>query len=81
MSKDNEFTHFGFDKVRASEKAKKVADVFNSVSANYDIMNDLMSLGTHRILKRIAANQTKLQPGEKVLDLAGGTGDMALLPP
>ena len=79
MSKDNGFTHFGFDKVRASEKAKKVADVFNSVSENYDIMNDLMSLGTHRILKRIAANQTKLQPGEKVLDLAGGTGDMALL--
>ncbi|MBT09593.1 MAG: bifunctional demethylmenaquinone methyltransferase/2-methoxy-6-polyprenyl-1,4-benzoquinol methylase, partial [Gammaproteobacteria bacterium] len=79
MSKDNRFTHFGFDKVRASEKAKKVAGVFNSVSENYDIMNDLMSLGTHRILKRIAANQTKLQPGEKVLDLAGGTGDMALL--
>ncbi|MDC2963426.1 class I SAM-dependent methyltransferase [Gammaproteobacteria bacterium] len=79
MGKDSGFTHFGFDKVRASEKAKKVADVFNSVSANYDIMNDLMSLGTHRILKRIAANQTKLQPGEKVLDLAGGTGDMALL--
>tara|TARA_B100000674_G_scaffold302123_1_gene250852 strand:- start:54 stop:806 length:753 start_codon:yes stop_codon:yes gene_type:complete len=79
MGKDNEFTHFGFDKVRVSEKAKKVANVFNSVSANYDIMNDLMSLGTHRILKRIAANQTKLQTGEKVLDLAGGTGDMALL--
>ncbi len=79
MSKDNEFTHFGFDKVRASDKAKKVANVFNSVAANYDVMNDLMSLGTHRILKRIAANQTKLQTGEKVLDLAGGTGDMALL--
>ena len=79
MSKDNEFTHFGFDKVRASDKAKKVANVFNSVAANYDVMNDLMSLGTHRILKRIAANQTKLQIGEKVLDLAGGTGDMALL--
>ena len=79
MSKEDEFTHFGFDKVRTSEKAEKVATVFNSVSANYDIMNDLMSLGTHRILKRIAENQTKLKTGERVLDLAGGTGDMALL--
>ena len=79
MSKEDEFTHFGFDKVRTTEKAERVAGVFNSVSADYDIMNDLMSLGTHRILKRIAVNQTKLKAGERVLDLAGGTGDMALL--
>ena len=79
MSKEDEFTHFGFDKVRTAEKAERVAGVFNSVSADYDIMNDLMSLGTHRILKRIAANQTKLKAGERVLDLAGGTGDMAML--
>ena len=79
MSKEDEFTHFGFDKVRTAEKAERVAGVFNSVSADYDIMNDLMSLGTHRILKRIAVNQTKLKAGERVLDLAGGTGDMAML--
>ena len=79
MSKEDEFTHFGFDKVRIEEKAERVAGVFNSVSADYDIMNDLMSLGTHRILKRIAVNQTRLKAGERVLDLAGGTGDMALL--
>ena len=79
MSKEDEFTHFGFDKVRTAEKAERIAGVFNSVSADYDIMNDLMSLGTHRILKRIAVNQTKLKAGERVLDLAGGTGDMALL--
>ena len=71
MSKEDEFTHFGFDKVRIA-KSRKSCRVFNSVSADYDIMNDLMSLGTHRILKRIAVNQTKLKAGERVLDLAGG---------
>ncbi len=79
MKDPDDITHFGFSKVKASEKAGRVADVFHSVAERYDVMNDLMSLGTHRVMKQMAANATHARPGHRVLDLAGGTGDMAIL--
>jgi len=72
-------THFGFKDVPANEKAKLVKGVFDSVASKYDIMNDLMSLGIHRIWKRVAIQLSHVRTGEKVLDLAGGTGDMSAL--
>jgi demethylmenaquinone methyltransferase/2-methoxy-6-polyprenyl-1,4-benzoquinol methylase len=72
-------THFGFREVDAGEKAKLVKNVFDSVANKYDVMNDLMSMGIHRIWKRIALQLSHVRYGEKVLDLAGGTGDMTLL--
>ena len=73
----DDYTHFGYRKVKRDEKASRVADVFRSVADNYDIMNDLMSLGSHRILKDIAVEVSRVRPGHRVLDLAGGTGDIA----
>ena len=70
-------THFGFQTVDEQEKAKKVAGVFDSVASNYDLMNDLMSGGLHRAWKFFAIGQAKVRPGYKVLDLAGGTGDLS----
>ncbi len=77
-----ETTHFGYQTVAASEKARKVADVFNSVANKYDLMNDLMSLGIHRLWKRFAIGVSGVRAGDRVLDLAGGTGDLTsrLLP-
>jgi demethylmenaquinone methyltransferase/2-methoxy-6-polyprenyl-1,4-benzoquinol methylase len=72
-------THFGFREVPTGEKAKLVRSVFDSVAGKYDLMNDLMSLGIHRIWKRIAVQLSHVRYGEKVLDLAGGTGDMTAL--
>lgn len=72
-------THFGFKQVATEEKAKLVRSVFDSVASQYDIMNDLMSLGIHRIWKRIAIQLSNVREGEKVLDLAGGTGDLTML--
>jgi len=72
-------THFGFQQVPLADKARKVAEVFHSVANKYDLMNDLMSLGLHRIWKRIAVEMTGLRAGQRVLDLAGGTGDLAAL--
>jgi demethylmenaquinone methyltransferase/2-methoxy-6-polyprenyl-1,4-benzoquinol methylase len=72
-------THFGFKTVAESEKAAKVAEVFHSVARRYDLMNDLMSGGMHRIWKRFTVSQAGLRPGQKVLDIAGGTGDMTRL--
>jgi len=72
-------THFGFKQVAKEEKAKLVRDVFDSVASQYDIMNDLMSLGIHRIWKRIAVQLSNVRKGERVLDLAGGTGDLTTL--
>jgi demethylmenaquinone methyltransferase/2-methoxy-6-polyprenyl-1,4-benzoquinol methylase len=72
-------THFGFQKVPVEEKAQRVRGVFDSVAADYDLMNDVMSLGIHRLWKRLAIAMANIQPGERVLDLAGGTGDLALL--
>ena len=70
-------TDFGFEKVPEDEKAKRVGGVFDSVARNYDIMNDLMSLGLHRVWKRFAIEQSMVRAGERVLDVAGGTGDLA----
>lgn len=72
-------THFGFKDVPVNEKASLVKGVFDSVAGKYDIMNDLMSMGIHRIWKRIAIQLSHVRAGEQVLDLAGGTGDMTSL--
>jgi len=78
MDKHNkETTHFGYKQVDVSEKAKRVAGVFHSVASQYDIMNDLMSFGVHRLWKHFAINLCTLRPGHRVLDLAGGTGDLS----
>ena len=77
-----ETTHFGFEEVPVDEKAAKVDAVFESVAGRYDLMNDLMSFGLHRIWKRFTAHVARVRPGARVLDLAGGTGDLgALLAP
>jgi demethylmenaquinone methyltransferase/2-methoxy-6-polyprenyl-1,4-benzoquinol methylase len=78
-AKDTERTHFGFRPVQAAEKAGLVAEVFHSVAEKYDLMNDLMSLGLHRQWKRFAIAQAGLRAGQRVLDVAGGTGDLAEL--
>lgn len=72
-----EQTHFGFETVPAAEKAERVRAVFDSVAANYDLMNDLMSGGLHRLWKRFALGRTGLRPGDLALDVAGGTGDLS----
>ena len=72
-------THFGFKTVDSKEKVKLVRGVFDSVASQYDIMNDLMSLGIHRIWKRVAIQLSNVRAGERVLDLAGGTGDLTML--
>ncbi|ALM51377.1 bifunctional demethylmenaquinone methyltransferase/2-methoxy-6-polyprenyl-1,4-benzoquinol methylase UbiE [Halomonas huangheensis] len=75
---DKRTTHFGFQDVPVEEKASRVADVFHSVAARYDVMNDLMSFGIHRVWKRLTIERAGVRPGHKVLDIAGGTGDLAL---
>ena len=72
-------THFGFQTVDENEKAKKVAGVFTSVASKYDIMNDLMSVGLHRIWKRFAVGLANVHEGQRVLDIAGGSGDISRL--
>jgi len=72
-------THFGFRDVAAKDKQKLVGEVFTSVAGNYDLMNDLMSLGIHRAWKRYFVATAQVKPGDRVLDLAGGTGDIAAL--
>lgn len=72
-------THFGFRDVPESEKAKLVADVFHSVAGKYDLMNDVMSMGIHRLWKRFTLGQSGVHAGQRVLDVAGGTGDLAAL--
>lgn len=70
-------THFGFKKVNEEDKARRVRGVFDSVASKYDIMNDLMSMGLHRAWKAYAVMVAHVRPGDAVLDIAGGTGDMA----
>ena len=70
-------THFGYKQVNVEEKAGKVAEVFHSVAGNYDLMNDLMSGGVHRLWKRVTIEMSGVRPGHHVLDIAGGTGDLA----
>jgi len=74
---DQKTTHFGFEKVNIEEKAERVRGVFDSVAGKYDIMNDLMSMGVHRLWKRFAIELASVRQGHKVLDLASGTGDLA----
>ena len=78
MSDQDKTTHFGYQEVRVEEKAGKVAEVFHSVANKYDIMNDVMSMGVHRLWKMFTLNQACARPGMRVLDLAGGTGDLAM---
>lgn len=73
----NKITHFGFEEVKWQDKQQKVADVFHSVSTKYDIMNDVMSFGIHRFWKKITMQKAAIKPGQKVLDVGGGTGDLA----
>jgi demethylmenaquinone methyltransferase/2-methoxy-6-polyprenyl-1,4-benzoquinol methylase len=72
-------THFGYQQVPLEEKAKKVAGVFSSVAQSYDVMNDVMSFGIHRLWKRFTAEIAHVRPGNRILDIAGGTGDIAAL--
>ncbi|MCX7139100.1 MAG: bifunctional demethylmenaquinone methyltransferase/2-methoxy-6-polyprenyl-1,4-benzoquinol methylase UbiE [Proteobacteria bacterium] len=71
-------TDFGFEKIAEEDKARRVAGVFESVAARYDLMNDLMSAGLHRLWKRFTVEQSGLRPGQRVLDVAGGTADLAI---
>lgn len=75
-TEQQETTHFGFSTVPKAEKVRKVAQVFHSVAAKYDVMNDLMSAGVHRLWKRFTIDCSGVRPGQKVLDLGGGTGDL-----
>ena len=77
-SPQGETTHFGFQKIPVDEKQERVAEVFRSVATRYDIMNDLMSLGTHRLIKRFTIELSGLRQGNRILDLAGGTGDLSI---
>ncbi|BBJ00709.1 ubiquinone/menaquinone biosynthesis C-methyltransferase UbiE [Ferrigenium kumadai] len=72
-------THFGFETVDEKDKAKRVAGVFTSVASKYDIMNDLMSVGLHRIWKRFAISVSGVRTGQRVLDVAGGSADLSRL--
>ena len=76
---DKKTTHFGYRDVAEKDKAKKVAGVFSSVANRYDIMNDLMSAGLHRLWKRFAVEMSAVRKGGRVLDVAGGTGDLSSL--
>lgn len=71
-------THFGFESVAETDKAKRVAGVFSSVASRYDVMNDLMSFGLHRIWKAFTIQIAGVRPGHRVLDVAGGTADLSL---
>lgn len=72
-------THFGFQSVNENEKQKKVGEVFHSVAKKYDIMNDVMSAGMHRLWKRFTVNISGVKSGDHVLDIAGGSGDLSKL--
>ncbi len=76
-SDDEAQTHFGSLKIPKAEKAGRVAGVFHAVADNYDLMNDLMSLGTHRVMKQMTIELSRARRGQCILDLAGGTGDLA----
>ena len=75
-NKPEAITHFGYQDVPESQKAKKVAEVFHSVAARYDLMNDVLSGGMHRLWKRFTIELSGVRPGNRVLDIAGGTGDL-----
>ncbi len=77
QSSEKPTTDFGFIKVPVQEKTQRVAEVFHSVANKYDLMNDVMSLGLHRLWKKFTLAQSNVRPGQIILDLAGGTGDLA----
>lgn len=77
QDKPGSTTHFGFQQVPVGEKRQRVAGVFDSVASRYDLMNDLMSFGVHRLWKRFVIDLAGVRAGEKVLDVAGGTGDLS----
>lgn len=77
QSNNEKTTHFGFSEIPTNEKSRRVADVFHSVASKYDLMNDVMSMGLHRLWKRFTIAQAAVREGQTVLDLAGGTGDLA----
>ena len=77
MSDNSKTTHFGYQDVPVEEKVERVGEVFHSVASKYDMMNDVMSFGAHRLWKHFTAGQAAVRPGMRVLDLAGGTGDLA----
>lgn len=79
MTDHRRTTDFGYQSVAEDEKAQRVAGVFDSVASRYDLMNDLMSLGLHRLWKRFTVEQSAVRSGDRVLDVAGGTGDLARL--
>ena len=74
-----DYTHFGYQQIPETEKRERVREVFDSVASRYDIMNDMMSLGVHRLWKRFAVALTSVRAGGDVVDLAGGTGDLTRL--
>lgn len=76
MNPDPSTTHFGFQEIPTEEKAQRVADVFHTVASRYDLMNDLMSFGLHRLWKSYTLNMSHVRSGHMVLDIAGGTGDL-----
>jgi demethylmenaquinone methyltransferase / 2-methoxy-6-polyprenyl-1,4-benzoquinol methylase len=71
------YTHFGYEEVPVADKQRRVREVFSSVASSYDVMNDLMSFGIHRLWKRFVIDLAGVRPGERVLDVAGGTGDLS----
>ncbi|MEO6368098.1 MAG: class I SAM-dependent methyltransferase, partial [Steroidobacteraceae bacterium] len=76
--KNSQETDFGFEQVAWTDKAQRVRGVFDSVANRYDVMNDLMSAGAHRLWKRFVLSCTNLRAGQRALDVAGGTGDLSL---
>src|SRR5215468_1243711 len=74
---DDHSTDFGFQRVASKDKARRVRGVFDSVAERYDLMNDLMSAGSHRLWKRFTLSLANLRPGQRALDVAGGSGDLA----
>src|SRR5271169_6200530 len=77
MADSDRKVDFGFERIAAADKAARVRSVFTSVAGKYDVMNDLMSFGAHRLWKQFTLSLTGLRPGQRALDVAGGTGDLA----
>ena len=75
---DQDTTHFGYHEVPKQEKTTRVGQVFSSVASRYDLMNDLMSMGIHRLWKRFTIELSSVRPGHRILDIAGGTGDLTM---
>ncbi len=78
QNQSDDTTHFGYKTVKTGDKVEKVAEVFHSVASKYDMMNDVMSMGVHRIWKRLTIEKSGVRRGHHVLDLAGGTGDLTI---